>query len=312
VLREPNFEESDAVAAMGDPHVVYLRYKLTPTAVETEFHAESLDLETADFSVHVEREGEGIKDPFFAVSTRRADAPAHELRIRPEIEAVVRFKKQHRSARAAHDAVRRLLEAWELEEGLRAPGKGPRFEFEFAGSLIIDRGPLPGKEATYAVSGEGSFYVRAANQKVLVERFPEPPAQLELDVKVEWRHVSDEPFTAPFDLELTVSGLFEWDHTTHARDLVDAWLEWNGVYLLWPYLRSYVAQITGASSLPPLTIYTMKVPQAPPRTRPVGTDDSVSDADNGAGTKRPAAPKKKRLTTAARRPAPRAKKRPRR
>jgi hypothetical protein len=51
VVREPDFEEPDAVAAMGDPQVIYLRYRLIPTADETEFPAESLDVETPDFLV---------------------------------------------------------------------------------------------------------------------------------------------------------------------------------------------------------------------------------------------------------------------
>jgi hypothetical protein len=94
VVREPDFEEpDDDVAAMGDPQVIYLRYRLIPTADETEFSAEALDVETPDFSVHVGREGEGIRGPFARVSARPADGSAHEPRVRPDIEAVFTFKK---------------------------------------------------------------------------------------------------------------------------------------------------------------------------------------------------------------------------
>jgi hypothetical protein len=191
VVREPDFEESD-VTAMGDPYVVYLRYRLLPTADETEFQAESLDLDTPDFSLHVGREGEGIHGPFAAVSTRPADGRPANLRVRTDIEAVLTFKKQHRSEQAARAAVRSFLEAWELDEVLRAPGKRPRFELEFAGSLIVDRGPPPGEEATYSVSGCGSFYVRPPNQKVVIEKFPEPPTQLQVDAHAKslWRRWS--------------------------------------------------------------------------------------------------------------------------
>jgi len=41
------------------------------------------------------------------------------------------------------------------------------------------------------------------------------------------------------------------------------WLDFNAPYLLWPYARAYIANLTGSSSLPPLTIFTMKVPHPP-------------------------------------------------
>jgi hypothetical protein len=92
-----------------------------------------------------------------------------------------------------------------------------------------------------------------------------PSATLHLNVTVEWRGADDEPVDPPFDLTMIVAGLFTWNHAAIDRDLHEAWLEWNGVYLVWPYVRSYIASITGMSSLPALTIYTMRVPDPPPR-----------------------------------------------
>jgi hypothetical protein len=190
VVRESSFDEPEAVAAMGDPHVVYLRYRLVPTNDETEFRAASLDRETDDFSIHVGPQGEGLTGPFAAVSARPADeADADALRVRLDIEAVFTFKVQHRSEHAAREAVRPFVEAWELDENLRAPGERPRFELEFAGSLIVDRTPAEGEQATYAVSGGGSFYVRPPTQVVVVEEFSEPPTQLVADAHAKnlWR-----------------------------------------------------------------------------------------------------------------------------
>jgi preprotein translocase subunit SecB len=90
-------------------------------------------------------------------------------------------------------------------------------------------------------------------------------ALLHLDVAIKWTHSDDAgDFTPPFVLDLTVTGLFEWRESMHDPALREAWLEWNGVYLLWPYLRACVAQITTISSLPTLTIYTLRVPDPPP------------------------------------------------
>jgi hypothetical protein len=78
-------------------------------------------------------------------------------------------------------------------------------------------------------------------------------------MKIEW----DGDGQAPFALELTVEGLFSWQKNSRPEELMRAWLAWNGVYLLWPYARTFVSTITGFSALPPLTIYTMRVPDPP-------------------------------------------------
>jgi hypothetical protein len=92
-------------------------------------------------------------------------------------------------------------------------------------------------------------------------------AILDVSAMIEWRPVEGEEeveveVEAPFSLSLGVGGWFAWQQS-HERESVERWLEYNGVYLLWPYLRSYVSIITSASSVPPLTIYTMRVPDPP-------------------------------------------------
>lgn len=181
MLNEPLFEEMDAVTAMGDPCVVYLRYRLVPTKDTIEFDAPSLDFETDEWVLHVGPEGEGVQGPFAAVGTGPAGDGRAKLEIRPDVEAVFTFKTQHRTEQAAYASVKPVLEAWQLEEGLRHAGQRPRFYFQLAGSLIVDRAPQPGKQATYAVSGGGSFYVRPADEKVVVEQLPEPPTEFVVD-----------------------------------------------------------------------------------------------------------------------------------
>jgi preprotein translocase subunit SecB len=86
---------------------------------------------------------------------------------------------------------------------------------------------------------------------------------LDLTADLEWYFEDGETSPAvPFDLTLTVSGAFEWLGETDHAGLLSAedWLLYNGEVLLWPYLRSYVQQITGASDMPAVVLYTMGVP----------------------------------------------------
>jgi hypothetical protein len=98
-------------------------------------------------------------------------------------------------------------------------------------------------------------------------------AAIRLNAVVEFAHPADEsaeesdqtgPGPVPFEIELALHGTFSWDSAEMPDDdLARGWLEYNGMYLMWPYLRSYVAIITGMSHLPSLTIYTMNVPKPP-------------------------------------------------
>lgn|GEM_PF-6852472 len=81
---------------------------------------------------------------------------------------------------------------------------------------------------------------------------------------VGWRSQDDdesgEPVGAPFDLDVTLEGAFTLSAANPERDELSAWIEFNSEHLLWPYLRSTIANLTTAAGLPPLTIYTIGVP----------------------------------------------------
>jgi hypothetical protein len=114
---------------------------------------------------------------------------------------------------------------------------------------------------------------------------------LALTADVEWMHEL-EPFENPFDLSITVAGYFTWDPGRFPSEDREAWLDYNGTYLLWPYLRAYTAMITGASSLPALTVYTMVVPEPP------GIPEAAPESDE-AGARKKSAPRKKGAPIAA-------------
>jgi preprotein translocase subunit SecB len=119
---------------------------------------------------------------------------------------------------------------------------------------------VEGNAATYSVAYTHEIEI----DEVAPEDGEQSWALLRLNAEIEWRHPEEAEFERPFELSLTINGVFSWDPGVANRELVEAWLEWNGVYLLWPYLRSYITMITAASGLPALTIYTMRVPDPPP------------------------------------------------
>lgn len=47
------------------------------------------------------------------------------------------------------------------------------------------------------------------------------------------------------------------------------------MYLMWPYLRGYIATLTSMSALPQLTIYTMNVPEPPVLDSDTGSSETV-------------------------------------
>jgi hypothetical protein len=80
----------------------------------------------------------------------------------------------------------------------------------------------------------------------------------------------------PFELTITVDGIFRWEPDVAPPEvqLASAWLEYNGMYLLWPYVRAHIAAVTALSRLPTLTIYTMNTPN-PPVIPPADDDEIV-------------------------------------
>src|SRR4051794_11067579 len=97
------FEQPEGIATMGDPHIVYLRYRLVPTHEAIEFRLHSFDHETDEWAMHVGPEGEGVDEPFAAVSDRPAVDATSQLPIRPEIEAVFTLKRHHQTEKSAHE-----------------------------------------------------------------------------------------------------------------------------------------------------------------------------------------------------------------
>jgi preprotein translocase subunit SecB len=80
-------------------------------------------------------------------------------------------------------------------------------------------------------------------------------------------------------LSVRVGGVFSWQAATKPdRRLAELWLEYNGMYLLWPYARSYIAAISGMSNVPPLTLYTMSLPN-PPDLSELEAEESGEQAD---------------------------------
>lgn len=88
-------------------------------------------------------------------------------------------------------------------------------------------------------------------------------AVVRLRAAVKFSRAEEDPGELPFEMEIEIHGRFRWEAPPTRIVLASAWLEYNGMYLLWPYLRSHIATVTGMSELPTLTIYTMNVPKPP-------------------------------------------------
>jgi preprotein translocase subunit SecB len=124
-----------------------------------------------------------------------------------------------------------------------------------AGVSFVERVPFEaGRGFEYGVNLDHS----------IVESDDEKSSVYRMTLTVEWTELPENS-EAPFDLTLDVAGVFHWQDMPVDADFRRAWLELNASYLLWPYARAYAALITGASTLPPLTLYTMRVPQVPLR-----------------------------------------------
>jgi preprotein translocase subunit SecB len=90
-------------------------------------------------------------------------------------------------------------------------------------------------------------------------------AFLKVGIEVDWSRTDEAEGLYPFELNAEVTGMFQWSPASAPKTerMARLWLDYNGIYLLWAYLRTHVATITGMSDLPPLTIYTMRVPDRP-------------------------------------------------
>jgi preprotein translocase subunit SecB len=106
-----------------------------------------------------------------------------------------------------------------------------------------------------------------------------------ISVTVRWDAVEDLPFEEPFGLSVAVEGCFDWSEDFD-EDYRRGWTAFNGVYLLWPYLRSYISMITGAAGLPPFYLPTLTVPVSASRPGETTEFDAArvsDDPDMAAG-----------------------------
>jgi preprotein translocase subunit SecB len=112
----------------------------------------------------------------------------------------------------------------------------------------------------------------------------ETHAYMLLQASIAWYRDDDllERESGPFVLALGVRGFFVWDSSIVSEEEARAWLTYNGRWILWPYLRTYMTSVTSISRLPPLTIYTLDVPESPDfeseeDVRVSGKGDKTSD-----------------------------------
>lgn len=95
-------------------------------------------------------------------------------------------------------------------------------------------------------------------------------------------HYEGEEREPPFNLATTVTGRFVGFPPGLPDEEIEGWLTFNAQHMLWPYLRTYVSQITANSGLPALTIYTIGVPRphlGQPDDPPARERADVADAE---------------------------------
>lgn len=85
---------------------------------------------------------------------------------------------------------------------------------------------------------------------------------LEISLSVDWEPTDAEGMSpAPFALKVVAQAFFDFPPPGD-QDQMRAWTDYNGVYLVWPYLRSWVSMVTALSILPAFTLPTLAVPRA--------------------------------------------------
>ena len=120
-------------------------------------------------------------------------------------------------------------------------------------------------------------------------------ATVHVNVRIDWSEdeegdegdEGDEAEEPPFDLHLQVTGYFTWTPRMRPDEDQTArlWLEYNGQWLLWPYVRNYIAMLTGMTNVPPLTIETLRVPDPPDLGQDKSAEPSTSSDPKQASTK---------------------------
>lgn len=102
-----------------------------------------------------------------------------------------------------------------------------------------------------------------------------------VDAKIEWTRTDDPEAPLPFEIEVQIQGMFSWapEMRPDSDRIASLWLDYNALYLMWPYLRNYINTITAMSRLPPLTIYTMSVPKPPRFDEPEDAEQVEKSSD---------------------------------
>jgi preprotein translocase subunit SecB len=111
--------------------------------------------------------------------------------------------------------------------------------------------------------------------------------RIHVEARVTWSGAEGQDvdsIEAPFDLRLIAGGNFVWAEDRD-EDYRVRWTNFNGTYLLWPYLRAYAAQIVAAAGLPPFTLPTFAVPRVWVR----GGTEELTALDEGGRALPPAA-----------------------
>ncbi len=93
-----------------------------------------------------------------------------------------------------------------------------------------------------------------------------------LDLAVTWHDEDDAgaETPGPFDLAISVTGCFELEGGDLDPDELTSWIELNATHLLWTHARAYLTAVTSFTRHPPLTLFTVRVP-----------DLSALDAETG-------------------------------
>lgn len=106
---------------------------------------------------------------------------------------------------------------------------------------------------------------------------------IEVSLSLEWEAADAEKVSPPpFDLTVVVHGMFEWQEPRD-EDFRRGWTDYNGVYLVWPYIRSFVATVTAFSLLPSFTVPTLAVPRPEVYERETGEFDALEPGSDPRG-----------------------------
>ncbi len=131
----------------------------------------------------------------------------------------------------------------------------------------------PEQEISYSLSVDHEVHVPDAPDIALI--------RVELSVDWSWPD-GDREIAPPFDLTIVMTGSFQWPEPRDL-DLRRAWTEYNGVYLIWPYLRVHVAEIVMSSGLPTFTLPTFVVPRVEQWAEETGPSTAPRGSDAPAG-----------------------------